>query len=517
MNKRLWKLLQLNVIYTNGKVTSNKKGRTQSMNSAFYTMLASYPIVFGLALFAGFITYWQWKAVPEVFFYQTGNMLLMTFGLIMFYSFSTFFKSRDFEQYLYYPFTKSEVFYGKAFAIFFMFSPFLFLVGALGFSFGLATGGVVAAIVQFILSIALGFLSFLLTISFVFYIGTQRVLKKFSTIFMGVGMVLFLVTMIIFSGTLGSSIENSSEVLFQSKIAQMPILSTYYQVIQTQPLTLLILVVLVGVLCICFFNLLKHRAMHKYLQNVFSDTNVKKNVKISYTKKSPQTALRRHNINIITANKQYVLMFIYLQIVPIVALVLPALGLSSVLQEPLQSLHGMALVMLCGIGFVGMSFMYTISENLYSLERENLDYMLSLPLTRRRIFQSKQRLALTVTTLPLVFYVAVVGIALHMHILNFIALFISVIVFNYIYQVYYLLRDEKSPNVNWSSEMDLLQGGMQTFLRVVRFYGLIILFAVMAVVFFFTTSFWWMEVICIIVFYGILLYLLQRYKRNRHL
>lgn len=522
MNRRIWKLLQLNVIYTNGKVTANKKGKTQSINSAFYTMLGSYPLIFGLALFSGVMTYEQWKLMPELFFYQTGNILLMAFGLIIFYSFSTFFKSRDFEQYLYYPYTKTEVFYGKTFAIFFMYSPFLFLAGAFGFSFGLATGGVISAIVQTLLSVALALLAFFFTISFVFYVGTHRFLKKFGTILMGGGMVVFLSTIFLFSTTIGTALGNSASgetggTLYQSTIGQIPVLNTYYQIIQTQPLLLLVLAIGVSGLCVGNFILLRKRALNKYLQNVFSDTNVKKRVKTSYKKKTPQKALWQHNVNIVTANKQYILMFIYLQVIPIVALIFPIIGLGDVLRELLQSLNGMAIIMLSGIGIVALSFMYTISENLYSLERENLDYMLSLPLTKKGVFQSKQRFSLIVTMVPVIVYSVVIGIVLQVSALNFIILIASTITFNYIYQMYYLLQDEKNPNVNWSSEMDLLQGGMQSFLRVIRFYGLSILFVVSGVVFFFTTAFWFVEVICIIALYSVLLYLLYRYKRKHHL
>lgn len=521
MNKRLWKLLQLNVIYTNGKVAANKRGRTQSLNMAFYTMLASLPFSLVLALFLGFVTYFQWKLVPELFFVQSGNMMLMTFGLTMFYSFSTFFKSRDFEQYLYYPYTKTEVFYGKLFAIFFMFSAFLLLIGAFGFSFGLATGGIVAAILQFVVSVMLGLFSFLLTVSFVFYVGTHQFLKKFGSILMGFGMIVFLLTMVIFSMSSGMLVGNSAaggeEALFQSNIEQIPVLNTYYHVVQTQPLLLLLMIGFVSALCVGLFLLIRRRALSKYLQNVFSDATKTKKVKMNFKQKSPEKALMQHNINIVTSNKQYVLMYIYIQVIPVVAFIFPILGFGGFGGDVFQTPSGVAVFMLFGVALVAMSNMYAISENLYSLERENLDYMLSLPLSRKRIFKSKQRFALAVTMMPLITYTVVLSFVLQVHIVNAIVMLISVMIFNYIYQTYYLLRDEKSPNVNWSSEMDLLQGGMQTFLRVMRFYGMIILFVILNTVFFFTTQFWIIESVIVFIFYSVLLYLLYRYKQRRYL
>ncbi|MGL4663003.1 MAG: hypothetical protein ACRCV7_04930 [Culicoidibacterales bacterium] len=520
MNKRLWKLLQLNVIYASAKNVANKKGKVSSLNASFYGMLASYPVVLLIAIFVSFVSFSSFKLMPELFFIQAGNMLLMTFGVILFYSFSTFFKSRDFEQYLYYPFTKVEVFYGKLFAVLFVYSSFLFILGGLGFSFGLATGGLIAAICQMLLNVALGLLTFFLTMGLVFYIGTHKVLKKMSSFLLGVGLVIFVITMFIFSagaGALTTADPDRLHTKMGSNINGIPVINTYYELTKSQPLVLLVFFVITICLCVGVFYLLKKRAMSSYLQNVFSDDKPKKNSKISYKVHSLKKALLSHNMKLVTANKQYGFMLIYMQIMPCLMVLLPLLGLSSIGVEKFQSIEMLAFYTLLGAILVFISNVFTVSENLYSLERENLDYILALPITRRGVFREKQRLALILTTVPLILYCVAIYAILQLTIVNFLVLLVSAVFFNFMYQTYYLLSDEKNPNVIWSSEMDLLQGGMRTFIRMIRIYGLIFLFTILMAASFFLTQYWMIELLIVLILYAVLCYFLIKYQAKRKL
>lgn len=522
MSSRLWKLLQLNVLYTNGKVVSNKMGKTSSLNTAFYMQTASFLVVLLLGLFLGFTMFPMWNSLPEMFFFQTGNMLLMCVGLMMFYSFSTLFKSRDFEQYLYYPYTKVEVFYGKLASIFFMFAPFLLLIGAIGFSFGLAIGGFGVALLQTAVSLGLGILCFLLTVGVVFYIGTHRILKKLSSVLLGVGMVIFLGTLLIFSGSTGfitgQRIDDDGSIqAVQSNITNIPIASQYYEVMTKQPFMLLVVLGIVVVLCWGIFLLLKKRALHNYLQNVLNDTSTKKDTKVTYKSSAIGKALFSHNMKIVTANKQYVMMMCYMQLMPIFMIVIPLFGVKEALNIEFQAINTLSLSMLIGVAQVLVLNLYTVSENLYSLERENLDYMLALPLTRKRIFQEKQRFTLLVTTLPFIVYSVILLFILKMGVLQFVVLLLSSLGFNYLYQLYCLLADEKHPNVNWSSEMDLLQGGMQTFMRVIRYYGVLIAMTICIALSLFTMDYWYVGFILLIIVFLSILWLLRRYQGKRNL
>lgn len=511
MSKRLWKLLQINVIYANGKNGVNKKGRSQSINASFYMLLSSYPVLLLLALFYGVMTFPTWKVLPELFFFQLLNLVFMSAGLTMFYSFSTFFKSRDFEQYLYYPFAKIEVFYGKLFAVFIMFSPFLLISGALGFSFGFAVSGFLAAILQLITNVLLGILSLLLTVIFVFYIGTHKTLQKLSTFLLATGFVVFTGSLALLSMT--STFTVSENQPLQSNISNMPPLDAYYRMIQQQPLLLCVLILIVMLLCYMLFTFLKNKAAKLYLQTFTAEEMTRKK-EISYQKKSLKQTLFGHNFNLLFANKQYAFMLVFMMFVPIFFLVGPIIGWYG---KSLSQVEYSALFALSGVAVVLLVYIYPPSEHLYSLERENLEYIYALPLTKKLIFDEKKRFALIITTIPVLIYIVLISVLFQIGIINFLVFTISGVTFNYMYQVVYLLQDEKSPNIHWSTEMDLLQGGMQTFLRILRYYGMIIGFIISFFLLVLTTSIWMIELIFIIVAYIVLIYVFKKYQLKRKL
>lgn len=513
MSKRLWKLIQLNVVYANGNSAVNKKGKTQSLNAAFSVVLLGYPLILVMSIALGYVLFPVWKVMPELFFTQIVNFLAMAFGLTLFYSFSTFFKSRDFEHYLYYPFTKNEVFYGKLFAILTVFSPFVLLTGAIGFSFGLAINGIIAGILQMLLNIALGSVVFLLTVLFVFFIGTHDKLKKMSTFLLGLGFGIFMLSIMFvsMSGSMSGGMMSSLEGTIQSNIENMPVLNTYYQMMQSAPFFILVMTgVLLGV-CYCIFTLLKKQVAKKYLQNISQEVSIKKK-SVTYSAKKISKTLFQHNFNLIASNKQYLMMLGFMMIVFSFVLAGPIIGLRNL---NLSGIEYAPLLMMVGIFLVILVFLYPVSEHLYSLERENLEYIYALPLTRKQVFEEKRRFALSISMIPLTLYIGVISFTLNIGLFNTFVFAISTIIFNYLYQTYYLLQDEKSPNLNWATEMDLLQGGMQTFIRVLRYYGMIILFFILFAIFFFTTQFWWVEVILLIIAYGLVFYFFKKYQTKR--
>lgn len=518
MNKRIWNLLQLVVVYTNGKNGVNKRGKTASLKASFYTMLASYSMVIILTVFLTLVSLATWKVLPEYYFLQIATMLIMSVGLTLFYSFSTFFKSRDFEQYLYYPYTKTEVFYGKLFAIFIMFSPAIFFMVAFGLGFGLVVGSVAGAIFQVILNVMLSILVFLITAGIVFYIGTHPVLKKISTFLLTFGLILFIASIVFLSiaNRFLISVNEQGEITANSQIEGMPVIRDYYQILQAQPWMLIIFSLVVVSLCYGVFLLLKRRAMSSYLKNILSDA-VKTNSKIDYKVKKLNKTLFHHNKTLILANKQYVILLIMTMLLPLFILVAPVLGFAGQEITLLTSVESLALFSVLGMFFVAATYLYPVSESLYSLERENMDYMLALPLTRKRIYRAKKSFALILTTPMLLVLIGFMVIFLRINLINVLVLFISTMICNYIYQTYYLLHDEKSPNIHWASEMDLLQGGIQTFVRLIRYYGTYLLGALVLVLFFFTTQFWLVETLLVFAMYGALIWRIKTVEKTRHL
>lgn len=514
MSKRIWKLLLLNMVYGNPKSVVSKKGTTSSLNRKALGLLASYPILAALALLLAWQGYATFQLVPIMYYFQTLSFTLIGIGLTLFYSYSTFFQSRDFEHYLYYPFTKGEVFYGKVFTNFIMFSPIFVFAGAASFSFGLLQGGIVPAIMQTLMSIAILLASFVFNMMIVFYIGTNKKTQKFSSILLGIGL------LILIGGSMAIGLSagllmgvNSETATVSFNIPALNFLNVYTDMLKENSLLLIIPILILTLLSFAILYALNRRAMVRYVDAGLNVASKKKG-EVTFLVTGIKKAMFKHNWNLISVNKQYLSMIAMMTFMPILYFTGAFFAVGEEVHKVAQAIDSAALFFIGGAVLIMLIGLYPISENLYSLERENLEYMIALPLSRKFIYRQKQRFAIIVTSIPIVIYSIILVIALHASILNISIFFVSAMLFNGMYQTYFLIQDNKAPNVNWSTEMDLLQGGLKTFTRVVRMYGVLILGVALIVFFAFMRDLWLPQLILIIVLYMVGIYLCYRREKK---
>lgn len=501
----------MNFVYANPRSAVSKKGKAVSLKRQGLMTIVMLPAIIVVSALMSWYYYGMMKQMPEMYYIQFFSLTLVSIGLTFFYSFSTFFQTRDFEQYQYYPYTKGEVFLAKLVTNLLMFSPGLILVGALSLSFGLGQGGILTGMIQMFAGIIFVLLLFVLGMGVVFYVGTQKYLQKYSTYFLGIGLCTLVLGAMIFGGSVGgisgASIGSNGEIVSVNIIGE-EYLHQYTKMLKEAPwiaaLLSLLLLLLMSSLAFYFYKV----SAKRYITLGVQEQRVTK-AKTSYAPNSLKKAMFKHNWNIVSVNKQYISLTLATQFLPMLIL-LPVLFLDTEVSELLRKPEMSAMFLLAGGLLVFLTNMFVISEHLYSLERENLDYMIALPLSRTFIYREKKRFGLMISTIPLLLYAIVIQSVLKLNPLNIVCFLGGTLMVNYLYQTYYLIQDYKMPNINWSSEMDLLQGGMRTFVRLLRFYGLIFISVMLIVTFVFTVAYWIAQILVLLMLCGVAYYFIQQ-------
>ena len=474
MNKRkLASLLGVSLLYTNPQYTDQARRKGKSGKKLIqaivmqYVMLALiFTVLYGFMLFTV-----DFSKMPGFFTMYVGlfGLLAMSQGVSVIYN--VFFESKDLEAYLPLPFRQSEIFVSKILAVTLTVVPYVLPLFVL-FSLTAWQAGnwLVFSIVSGLLAFVL-LLGILLFICSLIVLGLTRtkVFQKHKKLMTTGLMVLTTVLSIVgilfmqFSGNT-SNIEQGIEVLDRTPF--IPLLPVHWAI--TNPFSqsgLLGWGLLIGLFMILAFTIKIFflPRLYEQLMNVSTlETFKKKKQKIGQT--TPQL-LRSYNWQLIKEPGVAMQIFSSSVIIPIVMLI----SFGSVLNQIAGS--GMLPNRLVGVVFVSGVFLAYLScnqasfvANFISLDRENYDFICTLPLSKKAYLKEKFLIGFLIQVIISGGTILAASLFLKLSLLLTIFGVLGATLGSFVMSLIYFARDYRLLLTNWTSVTQLFQRGGGTIL-----------------------------------------------------
>lgn len=470
MNKRkLASLLGVSLLYTNPQYTdqARRKGKSgkkliQAIVMQYVLLALIFTVLYGFMLFTV-----DFSKMPGFFTMYVGlfGLLAMSQGVSVIYN--VFFESKDLEAYLPLPFRQSEIFVSKILAVTLTVVPYVLPLFVL-FSLTAWQAGnwLVFSIVSGLLAFVL-LLGILLFICSLIVLGLTRtkVFQKHKKL-MTTGLMV-LTTVLSIAGILFmqlSNIEQGIEVLDRTPF--IPLLPVHWAI--TNPFSqsgLLGWGLLIGLFMILAFTIKIFflPRLYEQLMTVSTlETFKKKKQKIGQT--TPQL-LRSYNWQLIKEPGVAMQIFSSSVIIPIVMLI----SFGSVLNQIAGG--GMLPNRLVGVVFVSGVFLAYLScnqasfvANLISLDRENYDFICTLPLSKKAYLKEKFLIGFLIQVIISGGTILAASLFLKLSLLLTISGVLGATLGSFVMSVIYFARDYRLLLTNWTSVTQLFQRGGGTIL-----------------------------------------------------
>lgn len=470
MNKRkLASLLGVSLLYTNPQYTdqARRKGKSgkkliQAIVMQYVLLALIFTVLYGFMLFTV-----DFSKMPGFFTMYVGlfGLLAMSQGVSVIYN--VFFESKDLEAYLPLPFRQSEIFVSKILAVTLTVVPYVLPLFVL-FSLTAWQAGnwLVFSIVSGLLAFVL-LLGILLFICSLIVLGLTRtkVFQKHKKL-MTTGLMV-LTTVLSIAGILFmqlSNIEQGIEVLDRTPF--IPLLPVHWAI--TNPFSqsgLLGWGLLIGLFMILAFTIKIFflPRLYEQLMTVSTlETFKKKKQKIGQT--TPQL-LRSYNWQLIKEPGVAMQIFSSSVIIPIVMLI----SFGSVLNQIAGG--GMLPNRLVGVLFVSGVFLAYLScnqasfvANLISLDRENYDFICTLPLSKKAYLKEKFLIGFLIQVIISGGTILAASLFLKLSLLLTISGVLGATLGSFVMSVIYFARDYRLLLTNWTSVTQLFQRGGGTIL-----------------------------------------------------
>lgn len=463
MNKhRVRELLKVNLRYANPQQTTQQRGKgksgrklTRSLYWQYFYSGLIFLVVYGLVM--GFVDF---SHLPGRFTYYVALFAIIAFSQGISAIYNIFFESNDLPSFLPLPFTQAEIFTAKILVVGLSTVPLVLPVVILF----IITG--IRAQVWWPLAIVLGLLLFVvfMTIIFalcsliVFGLTKTNFFKKHRQLVTSLLLIIAMGTAVVGVLTLNQQADGAVAGVDQGKIFLL--LPFFYSL--TVPLRLtgilswLGLVLLAGGLLIVFDRLF----IPKLLEQLVETTPIGKvAAKRHVAHWNLAQILQHYNLRLIGKASLMLQMVTSSVMFPLIF----AISFSVSGDYNFSQLGSEML----GVTFVGGILVALITTNqtslpanAISLERQNFEFVRSLPLEMRTFLRAKFWLILQVQEALGCAVIVILGILLHFPILHLVSLLGGSLLGTYLSSLYYFYRDYRLLRLDWNEVSQLFTRGM---------------------------------------------------------
>lgn len=482
MNKqKLATLLRTALLYTNPQYTdqARRKGKsgkklTQAIVMQYVLLAVIFTGIYGAILFSV-----DFSKMPGYFTLYIGlfGLLAMSQGISVIYN--VFFESKDLEAYLPLPFRQAEIFLSKILAVTLTVVPYVLpLLVLFGLTAWQAGNGV-------FLAILLAFVAFLLILGITLFtcslivLGLTRtkVFQKHKKL-MTTGLMLFSTILaivgVLFMQLSDNNVETSLVMADRSVI--LPLFPIHWAIAtpwtRQGVLGWILLVGLFILLAFCIKTFFLPRLYEQLMTISTTETFKKRKRKIGQT---TQQLLRSYNWQLIKEPSIAMQVLSSSLVIPIVMLVSFGGVINQFASDEISNRF-------VGVVFVAGLFIAYLScnqnsfvANLISLDRENYDFIRTLPISRKAYLKEKFSIGFLIQVIMTTGTIIVASFFLKLSLLLLVSGIMGAILGSFVMSTIYFARDYRLLLTNWTSITQLFQrGGGNMLMGILMMIGMIV-------------------------------------------
>ena len=470
--KVIKKLVDINILYSSKEANLANLRKKQAKNpgkkvNVSAKVLRSYIFssILMLLLFINIAFRFPFEEIPSLFSSMVAILLVLAFSTAFTAFYNVFYESKDLASYSPYAFKESEIVIAKGLSVLLpalagivpILAYFLVLYIRLAPSLWLG-------LPLMLLSLALLFVSVtLVMVVAVHFLAQTTVFRKYQSIFsnvmIGIGVLIPLIFVLFLQSTFGSIVDKVRDIPFL-----LYPLHIFYKIAVEPFSTEAILGLLAWIALTVFLLYLTKKKVFPHFYDVIllnSEEKVKKERRskegISRTKKGFFRMVLRYNLSLLGQGTGVITVLFTSAFLPYLLMFGPISTIrDSQLVPDVHPSYWLPLF------FVGM-FIAVVNNNItslpsiaLSLERENIDFLKSLPFDFARYVKVKFWIIFAVQSfLPIV---TLLGLSLYLGlpILSMIYLLVAWILASVILSCHHYLKDVKNLSTNWTSITDLV-------------------------------------------------------------
>lgn len=497
--KVIKKLVDINILYSSKEANLANLRKKQAKNpgkkvNVSARILSSY--IFSsllLLIFFGNIAFrFPFEEMPSLFSSMVSILLVLAFSTAFTAFYNVFYESKDLASYSPYAFKESEIIIAKGLSVLLpalsgivpILAYFLVLYIRLAPSFWLG-------LPLMLLSLALLFVSVtLVMVVIVHFLAQTAVFRKYQSIFANVMIGIGVLTPLLFVFFLQSTSRDIVDRVREIPVLLYPI-HLFYKIAVAPFSTEAILGLLAWIALTVFLLYLTKKKVFPHFYDVILLNSEEKVIKerrskegISRTKKGFFRMVLRYNISLLGQGTGVITVLFTSAFLPYLMMIGPISTIrDSQLVPDVHPPYWLPLF------FVGM-FIAVVNNNItslpsisLSLERENVDFLKSLPFDFARYVKVKFWIIFAVQSfLPIV---TLLGLSLYLGlpILSVIYLLVTWILASVSLSCHHYFKDVKNLSTNWSSIMDLVNrsNGIVAIVLIIIYSAILLISAIVSV------------------------------------
>lgn len=470
--KVIKKLVDINILYSSQEANLANLRKKQAKNpdkkvDVSGKLLRSYLVssLLLLLLFSNLVFRYPFEEVPSLFSNMVAIFLVIVFSNSLTAFYNVFYESKDLSSYSPYAFKESEIMLAKGLSVLLpalagivpILAYFLVLYIRLAPSLWLG-------LPLMLLSLALLFVSVtLVMVVAVHFLAQTRVFRKYQSIFanvmIGIGVLIPLIFVLFLQSTFGSIVDKVRDIPFL-----LYPLHIFYKIAVEPFSTEAILGLLAWIgLTLFLLYLTKKKVLPRFYDVILlnSEEKLKKErrskERISTTKKGFFRMVLRYNLSLLGQGTGVVTVLFTSAFLPYLMMI----GLISKIRDS-QIVPDIHPPYWLPLFFIGL-FIAVVNNNItslpsiaLSLERENVDFLKSLPFDFARYVKVKFWIIFAVQSFLPVLTLLGLSLYLGLSILSMIYLLVAWFLASVILSCHHYLKDVKNLSTNWSNITDLV-------------------------------------------------------------
>ncbi|MHC5269513.1 ABC transporter [Enterococcus sp. LJL98] len=487
MNKqRLLALMRTSLLYTNPQATDQARNKGKSGKKLTRSLMFQYVFV-GLlftVLYGGMLFNLDFSQLPGYFTLYVGLFGLLTVSQGISVIYNIFFESKDLAAYLPLPIRQSEIFLSKILVVTLTVIPYLLPLLVLFSLTAWQAGQLLLVAVIFGVLVFVLFVGILLAFCALIVLGLTRtkIFRKHKKL-MTTGL-MFLTTILAVVGILMMQLSETTaeggNALISDRGEILPFSPIHWALSQTfRGQGLLGWVLLIGVfslLAVLLKVFFLPRLYEQLIEISATETFQKRKRKEHQTTKQ---LLRSYNLQLIKEPNIAMQVLSSSLVLPVVMLVSAGGVMTRLLADSL-SLHFIGVVFVVGLFVAYMSCNQTsFVANLISLDRENYDFIQTLPLSKKTYLKQKFLIGFGIQALLTSVILLGAGLYLKISWILLLAALLGGLLGSYLLSLFYFARDYRLLLTNWTSVTQLFQrGGGNLLMGLLIFVGMFVGFAI---------------------------------------
>lgn len=497
--KVIKKLVDINILYSSKEANLANLRKKQAKNpgkkvNVSARVLSSYIFssLLMLLMFINIAFRFPFEEMPSFFSTMVAILLVLAFSTSFTAFYNVFYESKDLVSYRPYAFKESEIIIAKGLSVLLPALPGIvpilayFLVLYIRLAPSLWLG-----LPLMLLSLALLFVSVtLVMVVAVHFLAQTRVFRKYQSIFanvmIGIGVLIPLIFVLFLQSTFGSIVDKVRDIPF----LLYPI-HLFYKIAVEPFSTEAILGLLAWIALTVFLLYLTKKKVFPHFYDVIllnSEEKVKKERRskegISRTKKGFFRMVLRYNLSLLGQGTGVITVLFTSAFLPYLMMIGPISTIrDSQLVPDVHPRYWLPLF------FVGM-FIAVVNNNItslpsiaLSLERENVDFLKSLPFDFARYVKVKFWIIFAVQSFLPILTLLGLSLYLGLPILSMIYLLVAWVLASVSLSCHHYFKDMKNLSTNWSSITDLVNRskGIVTMVLIIIYSAILLISTIVSV------------------------------------